>query len=577
MGAIGKFFKNVENYKVYNLILVATAAFVIMLVDSFLNIKNEFKYLADKNRELTIKNVRYTIESWILERINSLEISGKYFNQYYDNEELIQDALGIYLKGNKYFDAVQLLIPDMYFYVNDKKMDDYREGYTYEYGEKYYFKNNESKWYLDKKWFKNTKQELKTTIETMDRHDLLQEATFNICTPVLKNEEFKGVFCGIIKANLLFDKIKALDVPDNIYYFIGEEGKISAQGGGSQDELDKKLIKIRNQKLSGGGYVTPSEMHIDGDIVSMDKIADFNWYIAVGINWEKMENEIVKRFAKNAFIILIYFILFIIIVNASYTFLHTRAEAKRREYEKLLEYNSRMSEVGALVSAINHQLRQPLNALALIISNSLLLLGKMKGAEVKNIKNNLKLSQRSIGMMDKTINIYRNFYKISEDISEFELIECVESVLHVMHTNLAQNNIIVNMDNSTAAGLKICSSENFIQQILLVLVQNAKDSIASMPLNTKDINNRTIEIKFETDERDAAIFISDFGGGITSKKAKSLFSPLSSSQKPNGFGMGLFFAKKIAKEKLMGDVVLVNNANPTTFVLKINKNIRKRT
>jgi signal transduction histidine kinase len=576
VGKAREFFRNIENYKIYNLILVVTVAFVVMLGSSFFNMRGDFRDIAEKNRVLMVNEIQYIVETWILERMNSIEISAKYFNRYYDNEKNVQDFLSIYLEGNKYFDAVQLLVMDKYFYVNDKKMDDYIEGYTYGYGDKHYYEKDEDKWYLDMKWFQNTRLKLKTTIEVVEDHGLFHERAFNICTPVSKGYEFKGVFCGSIKAELLFDKIKALQVPNNIYYFIGsKDGNIFARAGGSKENLDYKLAKIREQKTAEG-YLTPNDMYVENDIVSMDTIANFDWYIAVGMDGKKIENEIIRHFLRHALVVFLYFIVFIIIINGSYAFLHRRAEAKKREYKELLEYNSRMSEVGVLVSAINHQLRQPLNALMLITSNTIQLL-EAKILNKKDIKENLTLSQRSIGMMDKTINIYRNFYKISEDISEFELIDCVESVLYVMHTNFAQNNIAVDMDKSAVIGLKICSSENFIQQILLALLQNAKDSIAAMPLRTKDIKSRTIEIRFESNEENAAVFISDFGGGITDKKAKSLFSPLSRSQKPNGFGMGLFFAKKIAKEKLMGDVELANNANPTTFVLKIKKNIRGNT
>jgi signal transduction histidine kinase len=576
VGKIKEFFKNIENYKIYNLILVATVAFIAMLGSSFFDMRNEFKNFAEQNRILMVKKIQLVVETWILERMNSVENSAKYINRYYNDEKKVEDFLSIYLEGNRYFDAVQVLIPDKYFFVNDKKMDDYVEGYTYGYGEKHYYAGNESKWYLDTKWYQSTRKQLKTTIETMEDHGLFHEPTFNICTPVSEGYEFKGIFCGVIKTALLFDKIKELSVPDNIYYFIGDgEGNVFARAGGSDSELDYKLTKIREQK-SDGGYLTPNDMHIENDIVSIDKIANFDWYIAVGMNGEDIEGEALRHFLKHALTVFLCFAAFIIIINASYTFLHRRAEAKKKEYEELLEYNSRMSEIGSLVSAINHQLRQPLNALTLIISNTLQLL-EAKKADKKSIVGNLTLSQRSIAMMDKTINIYRNFYRNSEDISEFELSECVESVLHVMYTNLTQNNITVDMDKSAILGLKICSSENFIQQILLVLVQNAKDSISAIPVNKKELDGRKIEIKFEIDDENAAIFVSDFGGGISNKTAKGLFSPLSRSHKAHGFGMGLFFAKKVAEEKLMGSIELAHNANPTTFVLKIKKDIRNRT
>jgi signal transduction histidine kinase len=575
VGTIKEFFKNIENYKIYNLILVATVAFIIMLVINFFGIRNEFKALAEQNRILTVNDIRYTIESWILERINSLEITVKYFDEYYDDEAKIQDFLHIYLKGNKNFDAVQLLIPDMYFYVNDQKMDDYAEGYTYAYGDKRYYENGDSKWYLDTKWFSNTKAQLEPTIENMEEHGLFRESTFNICMPVLHEQEFKGVFCGVIKAALLFDKIQALNVPEHIYYFIGEEGNVLAQGGGTRTTLDYKLAKIREQRLQGGGYLTPSDMHIEDDIVAIDKIANFNWYIAVGMDGKEIDGKILQLFFKRALVVFFCFAAFILVINGSYAFLHTRAEAKRREYEKLLAYNSRMSEVGELVSAINHQLRQPLNALSLIISNTLQLLDKAE-ADKDSIKDNLQLSQRSISIMDKTINIYRNFYKSSGNISKFSLVECVESLLYVMHMNLLQENIMTNIDRRKVSRLHIYSSENFIQQILLVLIQNAKDSIAAMPVNKKELNNRRIEIRFGTDKENVTIFVADFGGGVSRKVSSRLFSPLSRSRKANGFGMGLFFARKLAREKLMGDVELVQHANPTIFALRIKKDIREK-
>jgi signal transduction histidine kinase len=542
----------------------------------FFDIRSEFKNFAEQNRILMVKKIQLIVESWILERINGVEITAKFFNYYYDDEKKIQEFLNIYLKGNKYFDAVQLLIPGKYFYVNDKKMDDYIDGYTYGYGAKHYYTGDEDKWYFNTKWFQSTRTQLKTTIEIMEDHGLFHEPTFNVCTPVFEDYEFKGIFCGVIKTALLFNKIKELSVPDNIYYFIGDkDGNIFARAGGSDDELDQKLAKIREQKTADG-YLTPNNIYIDNDIVSMNKIANFDWRIAVGMNVKNIEDKAARHFLRLVLVVFLCFMVFIIIINGAYAFLHRRAEAKKEEYEELLEYNSRMSEIGALVSAINHQLRQPLNALRLIVSNTLQLL-EAKKADKKSIVGNLTLSQHSITMMDKTINIYRNFYRSSEDISEFELSECVESVLLVMHTNLAQNNITINVDNSTISGLKIYSSENFIQQILLVLVQNAKDSVAAMPVNKKELDDRKIEIKFNIDDENAAIFVSDFGGGISHKRAKELFSPLSRSHKQHGFGMGLFFAKKMAEEKLMGSIELVSNANPTTFVLNIKKDIRNET
>ncbi len=46
---------------------------------------------------------------------------------------------------------------------------------------------------------------------------------------------------------------------------------------------------------------------------------------------------------------------------------------------------------------------------------------------------------------------------------------------------------------------------------------------------------------------------------------EKLFHPIKSSKKDLGSGIGLYFARKIAQEKLEGDLVLLQASSPTTF------------
>jgi signal transduction histidine kinase len=561
------FIQNIENHKIYNFILVTTIAFIIIIGNSFYYIRGHFKDLTEQKIALIVKGMEHETKTWLLERVTNIENSVKFIDEIYDDEVKLKAFSATFMKRNRNFDAIQLLIPDLYLYVNSIKIDDYVKHYTDSYGERYYYKNgDEELWYLNLKWFADTKKEMKTTMETMQEHGFLQVKTINICTPINRNDEFKGVYCGIIKADSLFDRIRLFEMPKGSYYMIIDEK------GDILSEFNNSILSLEEiKKTFSANFADNSTKHIytDNGAMMIDKLKDFGWYIVVGINENEVDDEAMQEFLKHAFLILIFFIIFIVVVNGSYTFLHSRTNTKKREYKRMLEYSSRMSEIGELVSAINHQLRQPLNSLALITSNTLKL-SSHDDLDKKTLESNLKLSQKSITIMNKTINIFRNFYRSDNAISEFCLKDTIESVLQVVYTNASQKNITIRMYDKNIKGLKIVSIENFVQQVLLVLIQNAIDAIAPME-DLKEIGKRNIEIRFEVHEKIIDMDIIDFGHGVKKGSEKNIFSVFYKSHKQQGFGMGLFFAKKLANKKLLSDITLVNNFNPTIFRFSVRK------
>jgi signal transduction histidine kinase len=585
--------KNIENYKIYNLIIVSIVAFVILAFESFTYVSSELEGLSKQNRDLIIKEMHYITKLWLKESIDILELTAHNVNENYENEEQIKKISQDYPKYNKYFDALQVLVVGQYFYVNGIKIDDYKKHIRYRSDilcnsskhnnaefiklcskgapEEITFKDyDEEHWYLDRKWFQDTKTAMGTIMETMKIHGLLFEKTINLCTPVKNNnKDFKGVFCGIIKASSVTKKIEVLKIPENYYYFISDkEGNILIAVG-NDDIINKNAHEIFSKKLIKN-LANVQDIAVDNGIVTIDNLIDFNWYIGVGE--EETSSHAMRKFLKHSVIIFGCFVLFIVVINTSYTFLYRRSEAKRAKYEKMLQYRSKISEIGELISVINHQIRQPINALALLINN---IINKLSPKELfdEELEQNLKLSQKNILLINKTIDIFRNFYSFNDEVTEFELKNCVENVLYITRTELSLSSIQINMNPSNIEGVKICSVENFIQQILLVLIQNAKDAI--LPLKViRELHRRKIEITFETDKRFVHIFVSDFGAGITKKTKNKLFSELKGSTKRQGSGIGLFFSKKLAKEKLCGDLTLVSDKMPTTFKLTLAKDIK---
>ncbi|MDR2342529.1 MAG: sensor histidine kinase [Campylobacteraceae bacterium] len=585
--------QNIENYKIYSLIVISIVAFVILIFESFNYVSSELEILSKQNRNLIIKEMRYLTKSWLKESIDILEFIAYYVDENYENEEQVKKISQTYAQYGKYFDALQILVMDSYFYVNGIKVNDYKKHIMYR-GDLCNFsdKNNRSAefhkmclnntdeitiqslddelWYLNRKWFQDTKNSMKTNMEIMDIHGLFFEKTINLCTPIKDSKkDFKGVFCGIIKVGSIPKKIEAIEIPQNYYYFISDkEGNILIAVG-NYEIIDKNVKEIFSKKFIKSTS-SAQDIVINNSIVTIDNLIDFNWYVGVGIE-EGIYNYAMQRFFKHSAIIFGCFVLFVVIINSSYTFLYRRSEAKKAEYEKILQYRSKINELGELISVINHQICQPINALALLVNNAINRLSS-KDFNIKELEQNLITSQKDILLINKTIDIFRNFYSFSDIATEFELKNCIESVLHVVHTELTIRSIRIDMNASNIEKVKIYSIENFIQQILLVLIQNAKDAI--LPLKAiKDMHRRKIDITFQTDKKFVHIFVSDFGTGIAGDVKKSLFSVYKGSTKRKGTGIGLVFSKKLAKEKLSGDLVLISSKMPTTFKLTLARDI----
>lgn len=560
---------NIENYKIYHIILLFTTVFIILFMNGFYHIREELKFIANQNRILTTKEIEYTISKWLEERVHHIENSIKYLANQKDlrDDKAVESFIHSFLYSNAFFETVQVLLENSYFYVNDKKIHDYNEVPNF-IGRSVPIEPTKTNWYVE------TKKSMKTTISVMEKHGVLLEKTMNICTPIMaSNDSFKGVLCGIIKVNSMFEKINELHFPQNSYYFIMDStGSVltSVANIALKNEIETAF------KTSSHQTVNVQKFLLDKDVITLTKVKDFDWYIGVGMSKEDIMQESATRVTKHAMILFLCFIVLLIIVNSAHTFLRKRVEKKQKEYEYMLTHRSRISEIGKLISGINHQLKQPLNATALVVSNTLDM-SERECLDKQTLEENLKLCQKSITLMDKTIGIFRNFYRCSEEITHFQLRDCIQSVLHVKHVDLSRNNIIVDVNEQEIVSIEVTSIENYIQQILLVLIQNAQDAlmIEAKSSPKKEIVQR-IHVSVYVENAQVTIDVADWGCGVSKEMNGTLFSEFKSSKKYEGSGIGLYFAKKLAQEKLMGNLVLYNRFAPTVFRLTFAQYLPKK-
>ncbi len=562
--SIRQFLRDLENYKIYHIIILSVVVFSLVLFNGFYQMQVELENLIDKNRIAISKDIDYTIHSWIEERINNLESSIRYMDKdlVLEDEDNLKVFIDTFLDQNPYFDVIHVLIPNYFSYVNLKKTNDYRTSPSYVHTPSGIDP-------LKTQWFLNTKESMKTTITVVPKHAHLLERAINICTPIASKEAFIGVMCGVLKADYVFQKIEKLQLPHEAYFFIiSSDGKIlsSSHGLANKKEIEENFLKSFD-------FTQPEyqELAFHSHFVSFTKMKHFDWYVGIGVDEKKMYGGSLQKALKYGLILFACFALFLAVASGAYEFMRRRAELKQQEYELLLSHRSRLAEIGELISGFNHQLRQPINSLSLMLSN-ILQLSSNRMLEQEMLEESIVACQKSVQMIDRTIILFRNFYRSSEEITRFLLSDCLRSILHIVFTDFVRHNI--NFDLKEQEPIKMKSIENFVQQIVLVLIQNAKDAILEKELKNPKSTNKRILLETSLKDGVVTIDITDHGNGVDANDIPTLFTSAKRSKKKKGSGIGLFFAKRLAINKLGGDLVLHNPRNPTVFRLTIVQDIR---
>lgn len=542
-----------KNLKLYYVAFGLCLAFLISLFNGYYYIKNEVHLQITNNKEQISRNVESLVSIWLSKRIIAIEDSVKYLekNNIYLDENKTRKFIKNFLDKNKYFDAAQILIPNLYFYVNDIKEIDY----TKKQADLHRYENLKI---TEIAWYRQTKQSLKTTINQI-HHGLLHEQTMNICTPVKNDLDiFQGVFCGIFKISSLFEKITELNTFKNIQSFISDEN------GQVLTKLNNKNIKFAIETC-----ITNKQNFMDKEnnvLITVSKLEDFSWYIGTIVNLKEISKISNRKIFNHFLYIFMFFLVLFIIIILIHKIIIQKIELKNKQYEQILAHNIKMKEIGQQVSMLNHQIIMPINSISLIVSNSIDKLCKNEISK-EMIMENLKLCQKSTKMLNQTISVFRNFYSQNENISKFSLKSSINAFLDIIKIEASRKNI--NISLNLDEDIFLFQRENFILQILMVLIQNSKTAVANS-------NNKTIFLNIKKSNNYILLDVVDYGIGVDFKNQKSIFNIAKSSKTSKGFGMGLYLSKKIAIEKIYGNLELKNAKNPTIFRLSILQNLKEK-
>jgi len=238
---------------------------------------------------------------------------------------------------------------------------------------------------------------------------------------------------------------------------------------------------------------------------------------------------------------------------------------QRREQEQLLIQQSKLASMGEMIGAIAHQWRQPLNALALHIQDiaDARDFGELDDAY---LKRTVQQSMKQINYMSATIDDFRNYFKSSKEKHSFNLIRSIEDVLNIMGTQMKHHGIATELKmNLACADATVYGYENELKQVLINIVNNAKDAI-----DESGKNNGKVTIEIRSEAKDVVNIISDSGVGIAPAIREKIFDPyFTTKEQGKGTGIGLYMAKTIIEQNMGGKLVLMENQGMTSFKITL--------
>ncbi len=233
---------------------------------------------------------------------------------------------------------------------------------------------------------------------------------------------------------------------------------------------------------------------------------------------------------------------------------------KQNEQEKMLIHKSKLASIGEMINNIAHQWRQPLMHLSYINMN-LEMSSENEEFEKKFFIDKLKESNTQIKFMSKTIDDFRDFYRVKKDKQSFLVSNSCKLAINILSSTLKKKDIKIELnilDDSYINGY-----ENEFAQVVLNLLTNSVDEFVEKRVESPIINIIVNKIGSKI-----ITTVCDNAGGIKQKDLKEVFKPYYTTKK-RGTGIGLYMSKLIINSHFLGDIKVKNSKEGACFTIEI--------
>ncbi|MGB5793519.1 PAS domain-containing sensor histidine kinase [Poseidonibacter sp.] len=229
-------------------------------------------------------------------------------------------------------------------------------------------------------------------------------------------------------------------------------------------------------------------------------------------------------------------------------------EEENEKKEKLLIQQSKMAAMGEMLENIAHQWRQPLSMIS-TCSSGISLQKEFGTLSDEILVDSLKTITDTTVYLSQTIDDFKNFFERDKQKIKFNINENTNKTLNLIDMSFAGNNIEVIKDYKDE--IEIRSYNNEFMQVLLNIINNAKDAILSNEILKE--KRKIIHISIYKQNDNAVIEIKDNAGGIPSEVIDKIFEPyFTTKHQSQGTGIGLFMTREIIVKHMEGKIEVEN-------------------
>jgi len=241
----------------------------------------------------------------------------------------------------------------------------------------------------------------------------------------------------------------------------------------------------------------------------------------------------------------------------------TKRVLELREKDRMIIQQSKLASMGEMIGNIAHQWRQPLNALSLTVQKVKMLYDHDMLTDEK-LDKSVEKSKMLINGMSATIDDFRNFFKSDKVKKIFTLNDAIDETLLLLEASLKSHDIKVDITN-TDAKIELLGYKNKLEQVLLNIINNAKDAL----IENKILNSK-IEIRTFSSQENITIEIFDNAGGVPKNIIDKIFDPyFTTKEQGKGTGIGLYMSRMIVETNMDGKLSVSNSENGAKFTIKI--------
>ncbi len=229
---------------------------------------------------------------------------------------------------------------------------------------------------------------------------------------------------------------------------------------------------------------------------------------------------------------------------------------KRMETEAMMAQQSRLAQMGEMLSMIAHQWRQPLAAIS-ATSGTIYLNTRQPECNREAIASLSKKITVFTQHLSTTIEDFRNFFKPNKTKVHTDFKTITQRVINIIESSLINKNIDLHVEVKEVVSFE--NFENELMQVILNLIKNAEDALIDNhienPRITVLIDGRTIRV-------------CDNAGGIDNAIIDKIYDPyFSTKMQKDGTGLGLYMSKIIIEKNCGGKLLHENKDGGVCFTV----------